>query len=440
MQKPQVLLHSRSRSRPLAMPNFILKDEMSTFLPVDEQLDLLEKGAAEIIRVSDLRERLEESRKSGRPLRIKAGFDPTAPDLHLGHTVLLRKLRHFQQLGHTVIFLVGDFTSLIGDPSGKNVTRKALSREQINEFAKTYQEQVFKVLDPVKTEVRYNSEWLGKLGYEATIRLASHFTVSQMIERDEFHKRFQAEQPISLHELLYPLMQAYDSVALECDVELGGTDQRFNLGAGRELQRHYGQKPQIILMTPIIEGTDGVQKMSKSLGNAIGINEPPAEMYGKLMSISDELMWKYWVLLTDLKQSEIDALRAGVAAGHEHPMKIKKLLARTIVTDFHGEEAARVADENWARMFQQKETAEDLEEVLISFASVSASEPNQIRLPKLLVALGLAASGTEAHRKIAEKAVRIEGEVVDSLILGVSPLPARIAVRLGKRAKVAVIQ
>src|SRR6202158_599472 len=210
---------------------------MREFLSVDEQMDLLEKGAAEIIRVADLRERLEDSRKTGRPLRIKAGFDPTAPDLHLGHTVLLRKLRHFQQLGHTVIFLVGDFTSLIGDPTGKNVTRKALSREQIDEYAKTYQHQVFKILDPAVTEVRYNSEWLGKLGYEQTIRLASHFTVSQMLERDEFHKRFQAEQPISLHEMLYPLMQAYDSVALECDVELGGTDQRFNLGAGRELQR-----------------------------------------------------------------------------------------------------------------------------------------------------------------------------------------------------------
>jgi tyrosyl-tRNA synthetase len=413
---------------------------MSTFLPVDEQLDLLEKGAADIIRVSDLRERLEESRKTGRPLRIKAGFDPTAPDLHLGHTVLLRKLRHFQQLGHTVIFLVGDFTSLIGDPSGKNVTRKQLTREEIDEFARTYQQQVFKILDAGKTEVRYNSEWLGKLGYEATIRLASYFTVSQMIERDEFHRRFQAEQPISLHELLYPLMQAYDSVALEADVELGGTDQRFNLGAGRELQRHYGQKPQIILMTPIIEGTDGVQKMSKSLGNAIGINEPPGEMYGKLMSISDELMWKYWTLLTDLKQSEIDALRAGVAAGNEHPMKLKKLLARTIVTDFHGEEPARVADENWTKMFQQKETAEDLEEVVVALAEIAGPKQGEVRLPKLLVALGLAASGAEANRKIAEKAVRIEGEVVESLLIGVGALPARIVVRLGKRAKVAVVQ
>ena len=267
--------------------DFILKDGMSEFLSVDEQMDLLQKGAAEIIRVADLRQRLEESRKTGRPLRVKAGFDPTAPDLHLGHTVLMRKLRHFQQLGHQVIFLVGDFTSLIGDPTGRNITRKPLTREQIDVNAATYKAQVFKILDESATEVRYNSEWLGKLGYEGTIRLASHFTVSQMLERDEFNKRFQAEQPISLHELLYPLMQAYDSVALECDVELGGTDQRFNLGAGRELQRQYGQKPQIILMTPILEGLDGVQKMSKSLGNAIGINEAPSEMYGKLMSVSD---------------------------------------------------------------------------------------------------------------------------------------------------------
>src|ERR1022692_4493663 len=379
---------------------------MPQFPSVDEQMDLLEKGAAEIIRVSDLRERIEDSLKTGRPLRVKAGFDPTAPDLHLGHTVLLRKLRHFQQLGHTVIFLVGDFTSLIGDPTGKNVTRKPLTREQINEFATTYTDQAFKILDRSVTEVRYNSEWLGKLGYEGIIRLASHFTVSQMLERDEFHKRFQAEQPISLHEMLYPLMQGYDSVALECDVELGGTDQRFNLMGGRELQRHYGQKPQIVLMTPILEGLDGVQKMSKSLGNAIGINEPPAEMYGKLMSINDELMWKYWVFLTDLKQSEIDAIKADVKAGKLHPMEVKKRLARTITAGFYGEPAAASADENWARMFQQKETAEDLEEVAVAYTDVAGPEPNQIRLPKLLVHLGLAASGAEANRKIAEKAVK----------------------------------
>jgi tyrosyl-tRNA synthetase len=412
---------------------------MSEFLPVDEQMDLLQKGAAEIIRVSDLRERLEESRKTGRPLRVKAGFDPTSPDLHLGHTVLMRKLRHFQQLGHTVIFLVGDFTSLIGDPTGRNVTRKPLTREQIDLNAETYKEQVFKILDPAVTEVRYNSEWLGKLDYEKTIRLTALFTVSQMLERDDFHKRYQAEQPISLHEFLYPVMQGYDSVALEADVELGGTDQKFNLLCGRELQRHYGQKPQIVLMTPILEGLDGVQKMSKALGNAIGIHEPPAEMYGKLMSINDELMWKYFVFLTDLKQSEIDAIKAEVAAGTTHPMDVKKRLARTIVGGFHGADAAASADENWARMFQQKAVSEDLEEVSVSYADVAGGEANTVRLPKLLVALGLAASGAEANRKIAEKAVKLDGEVAAGSLISVSALPAQVVVRLGKRAKVAVI-
>jgi tyrosyl-tRNA synthetase len=416
---------------------------MSTFLPVDDQMDLLQKGAAEIIRVSDLRERIEESRKTGRPLRVKAGFDPTAPDLHLGHTVLMRKLRHFQQLGHTVIFLVGDFTSLIGDPTGRNVTRKPLTREQIDANAETYKAQVFKILDEKATEVRYNSEWLGKLDYESTIRLTAHFTVSQMLERDEFHKRFQAEQPISLHELLYPVMQGYDSVALECDVELGGTDQKFNLMCGRELQRHYGQKPQIVLMTPILEGLDGVQKMSKSLNNAIGINEPAGEMYGKLMSINDELMWKYWVFLTDLKQSEVDKLQTDVAAGAVHPMDVKKRLARMITAGFHGEQAALHADENWARMFQQKETAEDLEEVHIAYADlVSPSCPPgelQIRVSKLLLQLGLAASGAEASRKLAEKSVKIDGKVVTNTAITLENLPVRLVVRLGKRAKVAVV-
>ena len=418
------------------MPEFLPRE----FLPVDEQMDLLQKGAAEIIRVSDLRERLEESRKTGRPLRVKAGFDPTAPDLHLGHTVLMRKLRHFQQLGHTVIFLIGDFTSLIGDPTGRNVTRKPLTREQIEKNAETYKQQVFKILDENATEVRYNSEWLEKLGYEDIVRLTAKFTVSQMLERDEFHKRFQAEQPISLHEMLYPVMQGYDSVMLECDVELGGTDQRFNLGCGRELQRHYGQKPQIVLMTPILEGTDGVQKMSKSLNNAVGINEPSQEMYGKLMSISDDLMWKYWVFLTDLKQSEIDAMRTAVAAGQLHPMETKKRLARTITAGFHGEGAAASADENWARMFQQKETAEDLEEVAVAYADVAGPDgAQQIRVPKLLVKLGLAASGAEASRKITEKAVRVDGAVVEETLIPAPTLPARLVVRLGKRAKIAVI-
>jgi len=413
-----------------------------SFPPVDEQLDLLQKGAAEIIRVSDLRERLEDSRKTGRPLRVKAGFDPTAPDLHLGHTVLLRKLRHFQQLGHTVIFLVGDFTSLIGDPTGKNVTRKALTREQIDEYAKTYQEQVFKVLDPKLTEVRYNSEWLGKLGYEQTIRLASHFTVSQMLERDEFHKRFQAEQPISLHELLYPLMQGYDSVALEADVELGGTDQRFNLGAGRELQRHYGQKPQIILMTKLLEGLDGTQKMSKSLGNAIGINEPPAEMYGKLMSINDELMWKYWELLTDYSQSEVDRLRNLVLAGREHPMMAKMLLARKIVSGFHSDAEATKASEEWSQLFQRNEIPDDAERVSVLAAEVGWKVGQPVRLDKLLVAMGLASSNSEAQRKIKEGAVEIKGigNKITSFVPAVPPPTDLPPLRLGKRAKIAMIR
>jgi tyrosyl-tRNA synthetase len=412
---------------------------MSDFPPVDEQMDLLEKGAAEIIRVSDLRERLEESRRTGRPLRVKAGFDPTAPDLHLGHTVLMRKLRHFQQLGHTVIFLIGDSTALIGDPTGRNVTRKPLTRAEIDMNAETYKQQVFRILDSEKTEVRYNSEWLDKLGYAGMIGLSAKVTLSQMLDRKEFLTRFKAEQDISLHELLYPLAQGYDSVALNSDVELGGTDQKFNLLMGRELQRDYGQKAQIVLMTPILEGLDGVQKMSKSLNNAIGINEPASEMYGKLMSISDELMWKYWVLLTDLKQSEIDAMRADVAAGKLHPMETKKRLARTITAGFHGEAAAESADENWARMFQAGEAAENLEEVAVAYMDVAGPEGSkQIRLPKLLVAMGLAASGAEANRKIAEKAVRVDGVVVESLLIPVA-LPARLTVRLGKRAKLAVV-
>jgi tyrosyl-tRNA synthetase len=412
---------------------------MPDFLPVDEQLDYLQKGAAEIIRVPDLRERLEESRKTGRPLRVKAGFDPTAPDLHLGHTVLMRKLKHFQDLGHQVIFLVGDFTSLIGDPTGRSATRKPLTREQIEANAKTYTDQVFRILDRDKTEVRFNSEWLGTLGFEGIIRLAAHFTVSQMLEREEFHKRFQKEKPIALHEMLYPLSQGYDSVALKADVELGGTDQRFNLLIGRELQRHYGQPSQIVLMTPIIEGTDGVQKMSKSLNNAIGIHEPAGEMYGKLMSISDTLMWNYWTLLTDLKQSEVDALKAAVANGAEHPMEVKKRLARTIVAGFHSEEAAKRADENWAKQFQRDETPEDLEEVAVAAADAGwTAETGAIRLDKLLVRLGLAESAADATRKVKQGAVRLDGEVAQGTHARVV-VPGRVMVRAGKRAKAALL-
>jgi tyrosyl-tRNA synthetase len=409
------------------------------FLPVDEQLDYLQKGAAEIIRVSDLRDRLEESRKTGRPLRVKAGFDPTAPDLHLGHTVLMRKLKHFQDLGHQVIFLVGDFTSLIGDPTGRSATRKPLTREQIDANARTYTEQVFRILDRDKTEVRFNSEWLGTLGFEGIIRLAAHFTVSQMLEREEFHKRFQEEKPISMHEMLYPLSQGYDSVALKADVELGGTDQRFNLLIGRELQRHYGQPSQIVLMTPIIEGLDGVQKMSKSLNNAIGIHESASEMYGKLMSISDTLMWSYWTLLTDLKQSEVEALKAAVESGVEHPMDVKKRLARTIVAGFHSVEAAERSDESWSKQFQRDETPEDLDEVAVAAADAGwTPESGAIRLDKLLVRLGLAESAADATRKVKQGAVRLDGEAVSGTHARVQ-VPGRVVVRAGKRAKAALL-
>src|SRR6267378_1076915 len=297
---------------------------MANFPPVDEQLAYIKKGAAEIVKESELRAKLERSLASGKPLRVKAGFDPTAPDLHLGHTVLLRKLKHFQDLGHTVIFLIGDSTALIGDPTGRNVTRKPLTREEIAANAETYKEQVFKILDREKTEVRYNSEWLNKLSYYDMVKLMAQFTVSQMLEREDFHKRFNDEQPIALHELIYPIAQGYDSVALECDVELGGTDQKFNLMRGRDLQKHYGQPQQIVLMMPIIEGLDGVQKMSKSLNNAIGVQEAPGEMYGKLMSISDVLMWRYYEFLTDMSLPEIEALKHQCATGEAHPMKVKQ--------------------------------------------------------------------------------------------------------------------
>src|SRR5258708_8215478 len=283
---------------------------MPTFPSVEDQLDLITKGAAEIIPIEALKERIQQSIATGRPMRIKAGFDPTAPDLHLGHTVLIGKLRHFQQLGHTVIFLIGDSTALIGDPTGRNVTRKPLTPEQIACNAETYKEQVFKILDADKTEVRYNSEWLDKLSYYDLVKLLAQFTVSQMLEREDFHKRFDAEQPIALHEMIYPIAQGYDSVALECDVELGGTDQKFNLMRGRDLQKHFGQPQQIVLMTSIMEGLDGVQKMSKSLGNAIGIHEPAGEIDGKLMSISDRLMWKYWTLLTYLRGPQMVQITA----------------------------------------------------------------------------------------------------------------------------------
>jgi tyrosyl-tRNA synthetase len=413
---------------------------MSTFASLEDQLDLITKGAAEIVPLEALKERIAKSIATGKPMRIKAGFDPTAPDLHLGHTVLLRKLKHFQTLGHTVIFLIGDSTALIGDPTGRNVTRKPLTPEQIAANAETYKEQVFKILDRETTEVRYNSAWLDKLSYYDMVKLMAQFTVSQMLEREDFYKRFNEEQPIALHELIYPIAQGYDSVALECDVELGGTDQKFNLMRGRDLQKHYGQPQQIVLMMPIIEGLDGVQKMSKSLNNAIGVHEPAAEMYGKLMSVSDELMWRYWTLLTDLRGSEIAQMQEQVREGALHPMQAKKNLAWTITNGFHSHEEANTAAEGWAKMFQQRGVSEDVPVVKVSRSSegligvADSQERTELRMPKLLQLAGLASSTGEATRKLAENAVSVNGDkfsekLIQEAVLGDCPI-----LRLGKKS------
>ena len=395
---------------------------MANFAPVEEQLTYIKKGSAEIIREAELRAKLEKSLASGTPLRVKAGFDPTAPDLHLGHTVLLRKLKHFQDLGHTVIFLVGDFTGMIGDPSGRSATRPPLSPEEIMRNAKTYMAQVYKILSSKTTEVRFNSEWFDKMKSADWIRLAAKFTVSQMLEREDFHKRFQEEKPIAMHELLYPLAQGYDSVALKADVELGGTDQKFNLLMGRELQRSFGQESQVVLTTPIIEGLDGVQKMSKSLGNAIGIQEAPLEMYGKLMSISDEMMWRYYELLTDVQVAEIEKLKL-----ESHPMESKKDLARRIISDFHSAEAAGKAAEDWAKQFQKGGVPDEVEEVEVEAAG-------SIKLDKLLVKAKLAESGSDAVRKLKQKSVRVNGEVVSDPTTSI-PASGQVTLQVGRKIK-----
>jgi len=395
---------------------------MANFAPVEEQLTYIKKGSAEIIREAELRAKLEKSLASGTPLRVKAGFDPTAPDLHLGHTVLLRKLKHFQDLGHTVIFLVGDFTGMIGDPSGRSATRPPLSPEEIMRNAKTYMAQVYKILSSKTTEVRFNSEWFDKMKSADWIRLAAKFTLSQMLEREDFHKRFQEEKPIAMHELLYPLAQGYDSVALKADVELGGTDQKFNLLMGRELQRSFGQESQVVLTTPIIEGLDGVQKMSKSLGNAIGIQEAPLEMYGKLMSISDEMMWRYYELLTDVQVAEIEKLKL-----ESHPMESKKDLARRIISDFHSTEAAAKAAEDWAKQFQKGGVPDEVEEVEVEAAG-------SIKLDKLLVKAKLAESGSDAVRKLKQKSVRVNGEVVSDPTTSI-PASGQVTLQVGRKIK-----
>ena len=407
---------------------------MATFPPVDEQLAYIKKGAAEIVKESELRSKLERSLKSGKPLRVKAGFDPTAPDLHLGHTVLLRKLKHFQDLGHTVIFLIGDFTGMIGDPTGRSATRPPLSREQIVENAETYKTQVFKILDAQKTVVDFNSRWFSRFTAEDFIRLAAKYTISKMLEREDFHKRFQEEKPIAMHELLYPLAQGYDSVALEADVELGGTDQKFNLLVGREMQRGYGQESQVVLTMPILEGLDGINKMSKSLGNAIGIHEAPLEMYGKVMSISDEMMWRYYELLTDVPSSGIAQMKEDAASGKAHPMALKKELARTVVADFHSSEAAAKAGEDWAKQFQKNGLPEHIEEISVAFSEVAGRDGTGVRLAKLLVQIGFAASTSEADRKVKEGAVSVDGAKASSPIM---PLQAgkTLTLRLGRKLK-----
>ena len=362
----------------------------------DEQLEYLAKGSVDLIDRKDLRAKLAR----GKALTVKVGFDPTAPDLHLGHTVVIRKMKHFQQLGHRVIFVIGDFTGMIGDPTGKKITRPPLTHEEILANAKTYEKQVFKILDPEKTEIRFNNEWLGQLGSAGMVKLAAKYTLARMIERDDFKKRFEAHQPIAIHELLYPLAQAYDSVALKADAELGGTDQLFNLLVGRDLMREYGLEPQIVLTTPLLEGLDGVEKMSKSLGNYIGITEDPQSIFGKIMSISDDLMWKYYLLCTDLTPAEIEKLK-------DKPMDAKRNLARLIISDFHGKAAAQQADDEFRRVFSERQAPTDIEE-----KSLPASNAPQF-LTKIIVAAGLAPTNKEAQRLVAQGGVLVDDARVD---------------------------
>ena len=404
-------------------------------MTIDEQISYLTKGLAEVIRVEDLRERLVEAAKTGRRLRVKAGFDPTAPDLHLGHTVLLRAMKHFQDLGHTVIFLIGDMTGIIGDPTGRNITRPPMTREAIEQNAETYKTQVFKVLDPAKTEVRFNSEWLAPLNYEQMVRLCSKYTVARILERDDFAKRYKAGDPISVHELLYPLAQGYDSVALKCDVEMGGTDQKFNLLVGRELQKDAGQPPQIVAMTPLLEGTDGINKMSKSLGNYIGIAEPPEVMFRKVMQISDELMWRYYLLLTDKSESEIDAMRAQAATGALHPMEAKIALGKLLVADFHSAAEAERAAATFDSVVRRKEVPAEIQTVPLPADVIKDSS---IRVDKLLARVGLAPSVTEAVRKIKAGAVEINGvRIADLALANSSP---ELIIQVGKNWRRVLIE
>jgi tyrosyl-tRNA synthetase len=398
-------------------------------MTIDEQVAYLTKGCVDVVRVAELRAKLERRAAGGRPLTVKVGFDPTAPDLHLGHTVLLRKMKHFQDLGHRVVYVVGAFTALIGDPTGRSKTRPPLTPEEIAANARTYQAQVFRILDPDKTEVRFNSEWLDPLGSAGWVRLAARYNVAQMLERRDFRKRFDAGQPIAIHEFLYPLAQAYDSVVLEADVELGGTDQLFNLNVGRDLMPAYGLESQVVMTTPLLEGMDGVEKMSKSLGNAIGVTEPADEMFGKVMSVSDELMWRYYVLLTDLGPAEIETRRQAVTAGTLHPKQAKMDLARAIVADFHSAAEAEAAAAAFDARFARGELAvERLPEVRISVAEDS------IGLPKLVAEAGLASSTSEAARKIQQGGVRVDREKVTGVKTRVAKARGAVVLEAGRHA------
>ena len=389
-------------------------------MTIDEQIEFLKKGAVDVIREDDLRKKLERSAKTGKPLRVKLGADPTAPDIHIGHTVVIRKLKAFQDLGHTAIFLIGDFTGMIGDPSGKNVTRPPLSKEEIAANAETYKAQIYKLLDPEKTEIRFNSEWFENQGAADFIKLASRTTVKQILERDDFTKRLNEEKPIALHELLYPLVQGYDSVALNADVELGGTDQKFNLLMGRNLQREYNREPQVILTTPLLEGLDGVNKMSKSLNNYIGITDAPSEMFGKIMSISDDLMWKYYELLTDSTATEIEAMKSG----GENPRNLKVNLAKLIIKDFHSASDAERAETDFIARFVKKEIPDEIEEKFIAAGNY--------KLIDLLVQTNLAASKGEAKRLIEQGGVKLNGEK-SSNVNGEIEMVDEILLQVGKR-------
>ena len=396
-------------------------------------MEILRKGAVEIIREEELKAKLEKSRIEIRPLGVKVGFDPSAPDIHLGHTVVMRKMKHFQDLGHEVYFVIGDFTGMIGDPTGVSKTRPALTREQIESNAQTYRDQVFKILHPEKTRVEFNSKWLGSMTSYDWVRLASKYTVARILERDDFTKRFKANQPIGIHEFLYPLAQAYDSVALKADVEMGGTDQKFNLLVGREIMREFHLEPQVVLTMPLLVGTDGTEKMSKSLGNYIGINESPREIFGKILSIDDDLMWVYYELCTDARVEEIARMKQAVSEKHLHPKQAKVDLAKRVIADFHSVAAAKAAAEEFERIFVAKEAPDRVEEVTLP------CESSPIWLPKLLVKAGLAKSHGEATRLIGQGGVSLDGVRVESAELEIqADAPAEHLLKVGKRRFVKV--